>query len=234
MASDSTRWPLLDSAHAAARAVGAQDETRRLWRASEDAPSATASRRRRGRRLPRSAWLLTGLAFVCGGLVSAAGFSIGWRHQAQRNTAAQSALAAATAQNHRLSASLAAARRTIEAERQKEARAIASARTASRAATSLAAEANATGDTADGVSGDASSIAVTATRITREIQTLLAYLTTTPPGQIDSGYVASQAAYLTRQLTGLQDAGAGVAKAVTGFDHAVHKLARSAAALSKR
>jgi len=50
----------------------------------ERAPLATETHRVRGYRLTRSAWVLMGLAFVCGGLVSAAAFSIGWRHQIGR------------------------------------------------------------------------------------------------------------------------------------------------------
>ena len=179
-------------------------------------------------------WLLIGIAFLCGGLVSAAGFSIGWRHQAQRDTAARTALAAATGRAHRLSTSLAAARRTVTHERQLEAAATASARAASRAAAALATQAGATGRAADGVSSSASGIAATAARVSRELQTLLTYLTTTPPGQIDSGYIASRAAYLTRQLTALQDAGGGVTKAVANLDAVVRKLTRSASAAARR
>src|SRR5205814_3408300 len=91
MSSDTTRWPLLD----------------------ERAPFATATPRIRRRRLPRSAWLLTGLAFVCGGLVSAAAFSIGWRHQAQRDTAARTALAAATARTRGLEERVTALRASL-------------------------------------------------------------------------------------------------------------------------
>ena len=232
MTSDSTtqaRWPLLDSANA----VGVHAETGRLWR-PRHAPIVAAPRRTRGRHLSRSAWLLTGLAFLCGGLVSAAAFSIGWRHQAQRDTAARAALAAATAKTHRLSTSLATARQTIARERQLEAAATASARAVSRAAASLAAQANASGHVADSVSGSAGDVAATAARITRELQTLLTYLTTTPPDQIDSGYVANQSAYLTRQLTALQDAGASVSRAVRSFDRAIRNLARDAAALKGR
>lgn len=212
MTSDSTtqaRWPLLD----------------------ERRPFSQPTGSTRKRKLPRSVWLLTGLAFLCGGLVSAAGFSIGWRHQAQRDTAARTALAAATARTHRLSTSLAAARRTLGRERKLEAAAVASTRAASRAAASLGAEASAAGRNADSVSASAGDIAATAGRVTRELQTLLTYLTTTPPGQIDSGYIASQAAYLTRQLTALQDAGVSVSRAVTTFDHAAGRLAHDAAAL---
>jgi hypothetical protein len=213
MTSESTtRWPLLE----------------------ERPPFAQATSVAKPRRLQRSTWLLIALAFLCGGLVSAAGFSIGWRHQAQRDTAAQTALAAATTRAQRLTASLAATRRTLAQERQLEAAATASARAVSRAAASLGTEAAASGRAADSVSGSAGDIAATATRVTRELQTLLTYLTTTPPGQIDSGYVASQAAYLTRQLTALQDGSASVSKAVTSFDEALRKLSRNAATLSKR
>src|SRR5438445_13780215 len=119
MTSESTRWPLLE----------------------ERAPFATATPRGRRRRLPRSAWLLTGLAFLCGGLVSAATFSIGWRHQAQRDTAARAALAAATAHVNRLSTSLAMARETAAQDRQAAAQAAAQARATTHAAASPASEA---------------------------------------------------------------------------------------------
>jgi hypothetical protein len=175
--------------------------------------------------------LLTALAFLCGGLVSAAAFSIGWRHQAQRDTAARAALSAATAHVSRLSASLATARETAATERQAAAQAAAQARAAARAAASLVAETGAAGRAADKVSGSAGSVDASAIRVSRELQTLLTYLTTTPAGQIDSGYIASQAGYLTRQLTALQDSGAGVGNAVTSFKAALRKLTRAAAAL---
>ncbi|HLY86215.1 MAG TPA: hypothetical protein VKO84_06875 [Gaiellaceae bacterium] len=212
MASESTtRWPLLREPAPFATA-----------------PAATAVLPTTRRRLPRSAWLITVLAFLCGGLVSAAAFSIGWRHQAQRDTAARAALAAATAHVNRLTASLAATRETLAQERQTAAQATAAARAASRAAAVLANKASAARTAADTVSTDAGAVGATATRISRELQTLLSYLTTTPPSQIDSGYVASQAAYLTRQLTALQDSGAGIGKAVTSFQAAVRKLTRDA------
>ena len=207
MTSESTtRWPLLE----------------------ERAPfvSAPAPVRSSRRRLPRSAWLLTALAFLCGGLVSAAAFSIGWRHQAQRDTAARAALAASTAHVNRLSASLATARETIAQERQAAAQAAAQARATARAAASVATESTSAGRAADTVSADAGDIGAGASRISRELQTLLTYLTTTPSSQIDSGYIASQATYLTRQLTALQDSGAAVGKSVTSLKATLGKLAR--------
>jgi hypothetical protein len=214
MASESTtqaHWPLLD----------------------ERAPFAAAPTpvRPSRRRLPRSAWLLTGIAFLCGGLVSAAAFSIGWRHQAQRDTAARTALAAATAHVSRLSASLATARETIASDRQAAAQAAAAARATSRAAASAANQGASAGRAADTVSASAAGVGATASRISRELQTLLSYLTTTPAGQIDSGYIASQAAYLTRQLNALQDNGAATGRAVTGLKAALRQLIRTAAAL---
>ena len=212
MTSESTtRWPLLE----------------------ERTPfvSAPAPARSSRRRLPRSAWLLTALAFLCGGLVSAAAFSIGWRHQAQRDTAARAALAAATAHVSRLSATLATARETTAQERQAQAEAAAAARATTRATASIATQAASAGRAANTVSGDAAGISATASRVSRELQTLLTYLTTTPSSQIDSGYIASQAAYLTRQLTALQDGGAGTGRAVTSLKAAIRKLIRTTAAL---
>ena len=210
MASESTtRWPLLNA---------------RAPFVAAPVPSAR-------RKLPRSAWLLTTLAFLCGGLISAAAFSIGWRHQAQRDTATRTALAAATAHANRLSASLASAREAVARERQAEAAANAEVRATTRAAASLATQADSAGRAADPVSRDATEVSAAASRVSRELQTLLTYLTTTPSSQIDSGYIASQAAYLTRQLTALEGSGAGVSKAVTSLQTTLHKLARNAAAL---
>lgn len=207
-----TRWPLLDE------------------RAQFVSVPAPAKRRR----LPRSIWLFTALAFLCGGLVSAAAFSIGWRHQAQRDTAARAALAAATAHVNRLSASLATTRETLAEERQAEAEAVAALHSASRAAASVAAGATSAGTAAGTVSADATSIGGTASRVSRELQTLLTYLTTTPASQIDSGYIATQASYLTRQLTALEDSGNGIEKTATSLEAAVRKLARVARALALR
>jgi hypothetical protein len=215
MSSDSTtevRWPIL----------------------RERAPFVQPTPRPGGRRLQRSTWLLTGLAFLCGGLVSAAVFSMGWRHQAQRDTAARSALAAATARAHRLSANLAVAQENATRARLSAARAAASVRATTQAAAALATVATGSERSAHAVSTDAGTVGATTVRVSRELQTLLTYLTTTPSGQIDSGYIASQASYLTRQLTALESAGGNVGKSVTTFEAAVRKLARDAKALRTR
>ena len=83
-------------ARRAAKPRGWLRSPRESWPVLDERAPLRAQRAAAGAaEVPRSAWVLTGLAFLCGGLVSAAVFSIGWRHQAQRNTAAQSALAAA-------------------------------------------------------------------------------------------------------------------------------------------
>ena len=213
MTSDSTtRWPLLE----------------------ERAPYATAARHTGRRRQPRSAWLLTGLAFLCGGLVSAAVFSIGWRHQAQRDTAARSALAAATARVHALEqrtrtlrASLASARSTATAaEASEQALASAGAR--------VGAEATAASGSAASLSSGAGSLNASATRIASELKTLDTYLTTTPEGQLDPGYVTSQTAYLSRKLARLQGDAGNLGSSVTRFEAALRKLTRDANALKTR
>ena len=212
MSTDSNRWPLLN----------------------ERAPFATAAQGRRGRKLPRSVWLLTGLAFICGGLVSAAAFSIGWRHQAQRDTAAQTALAAATARTHRLEQKVEVLQGSRNAARAAAAAAAASEQALARAAARVGTEATATGGDAASISSGAGSLSASSTRITSELKTLDTYLTTTPVGQLDPGYIASQAAYLTQQLTRLQGNAGTLGTSVASLQAALRKLGRDAATLKTR
>jgi hypothetical protein len=218
MTSESTRWPLLD----------------------ERAPFATASNGRRDRRRPRSAWLLTGLAFLCGGLVSAAVFSIGWRHQAQRDTAAQSALAAASARTHRLEQKISGLQASLNEARGAAARAHASAAAAAgseqalaRAGAQVGAEATAADGNAASISSGAGALTAAATRIGSELKTLDTYLTTTPTGQLDPGYIASQTAYLAQQLTRLQGDAGTLGNSVSSFEAALRKLGRDAKTLAR-
>jgi chromosome segregation ATPase len=209
MTSDSTQWPLL----------------------KERGPFPTATRSRPARRPPRSALLLTGLAFLCGGLVSAAVFSIGWRHQAQRDTAAQSALAAATARTHRLERRIGALRASLGEARGAVARARSSATAATaaeqalaRAGTKVGEDATASNRQATSVSSGAGALTDDSTRIARELETFNTYLTTTPPGQLDPGYIKTQSAYLERQLTRLEGDAGSLGTAVTSFEAALRKL----------
>lgn len=209
MTSDSGRWPLLE----------------------ERGPFATASRSRRGRRLPRSAWLLTGLAFLCGGLVSAAGFSIGWRHQAQRDTAARTALAAATARTHRLEQRIGTLRTALTAARASAASASASAQALTRSAAKVAGDASASEGQGASISSGAGTLTAAASRIASELKTLETYLTTTPTAQLDPGYISSQAGYLARQLTRLEGDAGSLGTSITSFEATLRTLGRDARAL---
>jgi prefoldin subunit 5 len=203
-----TRWPLLE----------------------ERAPFSHATPTRR-RRLPRSAWLLTGLAFLCGGLVSAAVFSIGWRHQAQRDTAARTALASATARIDRLSASLATARQTAARERRLEAQATAAQQALMRAAARVGDRATVSNHAAASVSSGAGSLTASASKIASELKTLETYLTTTPTNQLDPGYIVSQTGYLAQQLTRLQASGGNLGDSIASLEASLRKLARDAGSL---
>lgn len=210
MTSDSTtqaRWPVLNERRASL-------------------PPTTRPVRRKS---TRSVWLLTGLAFICGGLVSAAVFSIGWRNQSQRNTAAETALAAATARTHALQNRIALLQASLADSRTKAAAAAASAHALSRAAAKVGTEATTSSTAAAALSADAGTLTASTSRLASELKTLETYLTTTPAGQLDPGYIASQTAYLGRQLTKLQSAGGELDHAVAGFQAAVKRLARTAA-----
>ncbi|MFL5958959.1 MAG: hypothetical protein ACJ75G_01645 [Gaiellaceae bacterium] len=217
MTSESTtRWPLLE----------------------ERTPFAPVTSPTKTRRLSRSTWLLIALAFLCGGLVSAAGFSIGWRHQAQRDTAARTALAAATARVHALEQRTNALQASLDAAREAEARqqAAAAAAAASKRAlvgvgAKVAGEATAASGDAASISSGAGSLTAAATRIGSELKTLDTYLTTTPAGDLDPGYVASQTAYLAQQLARLQMDAGNLGHSVASFETAVRRLGHDAAAL---
>jgi hypothetical protein len=210
--SESRSWPLLN----------------------ERAPYVTASQERRGRKLPRSAWLLTALAFICGGLVSAAVFSIGWRHQAQRDSAARTALAASTARTHRLENRIAGLRASLGHARGVAAAATASEKALARAGTRAGADARSTSGDAASISSRAGSLTAAAARIASELKTLDTYLTTTPTGQLDPGYIASQTAYLDRQLSRLQGDGGTLGESLASFEADLRKLSRDAQVLESR
>lgn len=215
MTSDSTteaRWPLL----------------------KERAPFAQAAPRPDRRRSQRSAWLLMGLAFLCGGLVSAAAFSIGWRHQAQRDTAARTALAAATARTHRLERRIGTLEASLATSRASAAAAAASEQALARAAGRVGDEAGASRGAAASISSGAGSLNSAAARIASELKTLGTYLTTTPTDQLDPGYIASQTAYLDQRLTRLQDDAGSLGSSVASFETALRRLGRDAAALKTR
>jgi len=169
------------------------------------------------KRTPRVVWVLVVSAFLCGGLLSAAGFSVGWRHEAQKGSSAESALASATARTHALSAQLAATRTALAAAHGHTA-SLASARTGLAHANaalrkSLAAATRARAQ----VSSAASPLAGELDRVTSELHALSGYLTSTPSSQLDAGYVQAQVAYLTKTVDGLRSGvGALAAQAAPG------------------
>jgi hypothetical protein len=193
-------------------------------------PKAARRARRRGRGWP--VWVLPTLAFICGALVSAAVFTIGWRHQTQQNAAAQSALASATTRNHRLSAALATSQAKLAREEKIAAHARASVQAARASGATIAAQTRAAQASATSVSGSATSMTSAAGKIANELKTLTTYLTTTAPSQLDAGYIDSQASYLARQVATLQSDGATTATAAASFNAVIQKLGRLAAVLS--
>jgi hypothetical protein len=197
----------------------------------ERAPFATAGHGRRSRRTPRSVWVLTALAFLCGGLVSAAAFSIGWRHQAQRDTAARTALAAATARTHRLAGRITALQASLASARAAVASAAAAEKALARAGKRVGADAKASGGDGASISSGAGALTAAASQIASELKTLGTYLTTTPTAQLDPGYIASQAAYLDRQLTRLQGDAGSLGSSVTSLEAGLRTLSRDARAL---
>jgi hypothetical protein len=203
MTSDSTQWPVLN----------------------ERAPFASVAREKpRGKKLPRTPWLLIGLAFLCGGLVSAAVFSIGWRHQAQRDTAARSALAVATARTHQLALRISALRTSLVAARGATMRAQAAEQALARAGAKVNADATSSSNRAASVSSGAGSLTTAARRIASELKTFDTYLTTTPTGELDPGYIASQTSYLARQLTRLEGDAGSLDSSLVSFESALSKL----------
>jgi hypothetical protein len=210
--SDTTRWPLLE----------------------ERAPFATASPVPRSRKPQRSVWLLTALAFLCGGLVSAAAFSIGWRHQAQHDNATQTALTAATARTHRLEQRITGLQASLARSRSVAASAVATEKALTGTGTRIAGDATAAGSDATSVSSGASSLTVEANRIASELKTLDTYLTTTPTTQLDPGYISTQSAYLAQQLTRLQGNAGTLGNSVRSLQASLRRLAGDANGLRTR
>lgn len=156
------------------------------------------------RRTPRVMWVLVVSAFLCGGLLSAAGFSIGWKHEAQRGSSAESALAAAAARSHVLSAQLASARTALAAA-QAHSSTLASSRLAlTRLDTTLRKSLADATSARTGVATAAAPLAGDLARVASELHALSGYLTSTPSSQLDAGYVQAQVAYLTKTVDGLR------------------------------
>jgi septal ring factor EnvC (AmiA/AmiB activator) len=151
-------------------------------------------------------WAVVLAAFVCGAAVSAAAFSIGWKHQAQKGTSAESALVAATASVHSLRTQLAAERSDLASAREHTlavGRSRATLRTSlAKLHTQLASAQHALAAT----SAQAAPLSGDLARLTNELHALTSYVTSTPSSQLDGGYLHAQIAYVSKTAAGLSSA----------------------------
>jgi len=205
-------------------------DTRRL-------PAMAARPRRQS--FPRVAWVLAIAAFLCGAMVSAAAFSVGWKHEAQKGSSAETALLAETARNHSLSAAATAARAAALTARTSARRSRADAASAQAAASSvrrraaaLASALSSTGSTASSVVDGTSSVSSELSKLTSELHTLTTYLTTTPSQQLDAGYVASQTAYITKSIDQIAGDENDLASVAAAYEKAARAAAANASALA--
>lgn len=173
------------------------------WPVAESHRRTVASPRKRS---PRVVWVLVASAFLCGGLLSAAGFSIGWRHEAQRGSSAESALVSATARTHTLSAQLVSTRAALAAARTHSTSLTASRRELAQAKARLAAALGAARKAQAGIASAAGPLAGDLDRVTTELHALNGYVGSTPSSQLDAGYVQAQVAYLMKSVDGLRTA----------------------------
>ena len=215
--SRSSSWPISD--------------TRRL--------PAMPARARPRQRFPRVAWVLAISAFLCGAMVSAAAFAVGWKHEAQKGSSAQAALLVATARNHALSGAVVSANAATLTARAAARRAhtdAASAQAASAAlrqrAAALASALNSTGNAASSVVDGTSSVSSGLSKLTSELHTLTTYLTTTPSRQLDPGYVASQTAYVTKSIDQIAADENNLASIAAAYEKAARAAAANASALA--
>ena len=160
--------------------------------------------------MPRIVWVLVVAAFLCGGLLSAAGFAVGWRHQAQRGTSAESQLVAATATVHSLRAQLASARADITTLRTETGTLTATKITLTRSVARLHAQLAAARRSVAAVSSAAAPLAGDLDRLGNELHALSSYVGSTPSGQLDAGYVQAQLAYVMKTVDGFSAAVAAV------------------------
>ncbi|MBV8258474.1 MAG: hypothetical protein JO073_11720 [Actinobacteria bacterium] len=202
------------------------------WPLGEHARAHARPSRPRKRARPRRTLLFAALAFAAGALVTAAGFSVGLHHRAQQQTSVQTELDAANARTDRLAASLAAARANVTRARRAQTQASTAARTVSKEATTLATELAAAGKSADSVSVGSASLGSDLGKLASELRTLTTYLGSTPVSQLDAGYVATQTAYLSKQLDRLTGEQSDLASAVADFESGVKALSDRAATLS--
>ena len=158
------------------------------------------------RRPPRVMWAVVAAAFVCGAAVSAAGFSVGWKHQAQKNTSAESALVSATATAHALRAQLATERSDLAAANARAMRLSTSGKVLRLSLAKLRRQLAAARTSLASTSSAAAPLAASVDRLTNELRALTSYVTSTPSGQLDAGYLQAQVGYVSKTVAGLSSA----------------------------
>jgi chromosome segregation ATPase len=156
-------------------------------------------------------WVVVVAAFLCGAAVSAAGFAIGWKHQAQKGSSAESALAAATATTHALRTQLASVRSSLATERTHATNLAARQRALERTAARLRTQLGAAKREATSLSASAAPLSGDLDRLTNELRALTSYVTQTPSGQLDAGYLQAQVGYVSKTANGLSAALAALA-----------------------
>ncbi|MBV8478663.1 MAG: hypothetical protein JOY72_00030 [Actinobacteria bacterium] len=176
------------------------------WPLAEPSRAPVVVPRRRRRKTPRYVWLLVAAAFLCGGALSAAGFAVGWKHQAQRDTTAESALVVANATVHTLRTQLASARARLAAERTHATGLAAAKKSLTRAETRIRTQLATAKQSLAAVGTAAAPLAADLDRLTNELRALTSYVTSTPAGQLDAGYVQAQLAYLAKTVDGFRTA----------------------------
>lgn len=181
------------------------------WPIAEQSRRHAAVPQRTRRRTPRVMWMVVAAAFLCGAAVSAAAFSIGWKHQAQKNTTAESALVAATATAHALRTQLATERTALSASHARNAQLIASRRTLNVSIAKLRKQVAAAQHSLASTAAAAAPLAGALDRLTNELHSLTTYVSTTPAAQLDAGYVQTQLAYLAKTVAGFSSGVAALA-----------------------
>ena len=157
-------------------------------------------------RTPRVMWMVVVAAFVCGAALSAAAFSIGWKHQAQKNTTAEAALVAATATVHSLRVQLATERSDLAAANTNALQLRSSEKGLRASLAKLHTQLAGARRSAAATSAAAAPLAADVTRMTNELRALSSYVTQTPSSQLDAGYLQAQIGYVSKTVAGLNAA----------------------------
>jgi chromosome segregation ATPase len=148
-------------------------------------------------------WAVVAAAFVCGAALSAAGFSIGWKHQAQKGASAESQLVTATATVHALRTQLSTTRTALAASHARSAQLEASGRALTASIAKLRTRIASAQRALAATSAAAAPLSGDLDRLKNELRALTSYVTQTPSTQLDAGYLQAQLAYLGKTVNGL-------------------------------